>query len=605
LLAEAKRIWAKTPKLSKDDRERLWTPIYREMNSEKRFATMRALGITLSRAEYDRVVALHPNAQILGDNRTRGERADLINALMVAWLKESPLEAVAWISGVSGTDKVKFPAFIAPWVRSHPEEWAAFVEAGPDPSLADYARLWVADLDDPGSIWARTQAAGLDTGKIIEGMYQLMVSGGSQDQVFGVVMRYPDAEERSKLILGLAPRLSADQLRQAANSGLITDTGLAKMLLAMAGDPATSFSELSEWVTKAANSTGRETQLARYTEECAAPFYAQWLKVDPAAALQHAGQATNEHLLLGFMKVGANSAAINETTIAQTITDPKNRDRALAAYFEAKANGDPKLALQNLINSAEVNDQVASSQHMLTDWTRKSPREAAAWVASLLANEDRAELVSTVATNWMESDPEAAFAFAQAQGLPINEQWISKLAYGARYLPEAKVAPILAALRQEPEYNQWMVRLARNRSSNNPAEAIAFMAKYGQPGWQSSAVTDLGHLGGWLDAPEQDFAFQLATIDLSNVDPALMANAAVWVAQSLAQKGQLATALDWTLKLPAASASQARAEALTNVDLSSAQRRTAAEQWIRRAAISESERVALAQVVAGRANGGQ
>ena len=124
------------------------------------------------------------------------------------------------------------------------------------------------------------------------------------------------------------------------------------------------------------------------------------------------------------------------------------------------------------------------------------------------------------------------------------------------------------------------------------------MAKYGQPGWQATAVTDLGHLGGWLDTPEQDFAFQLTTIDLSNVDPALMAKATVWVAQSLADKGKLTTALDWTLKLPPASAAQARAEALSKVDLKDAQRRSAAEQWIRRAAISESERVALAQMVA-------
>ena len=187
---------------------------------------MRALGCTLSRAEYDRVVALYPNAQIIGDRGTRHGRDKLMNALMVAWLNESPLEAVAWMAGISGSEKVNFPVCLAPWVRSHPEEWAAFVEAGPDPSVADYARLWVEDLDDPGSIWARTLAAGLDTNKIMLGMYLLMQSGGTPDQVFSIIMRYPNAEERSKLILGIAPRLSAAQLRQAANSGLFTDTGL-------------------------------------------------------------------------------------------------------------------------------------------------------------------------------------------------------------------------------------------------------------------------------------------------------------------------------------------------------------------------------------------
>ena len=101
------------------------------------------------------------------------------------------------------------------------------------------------------------------------------------------------------------------------------------MLRAMAGDPTTSFSELSAWVTKAANGADRDALLARCTEDCAAPFYAQWIKVDPVAALQHAGAALNEHFLTGFMEVGAQSAAINETMIAEAITDPEeSRPRA-------------------------------------------------------------------------------------------------------------------------------------------------------------------------------------------------------------------------------------------------------------------------------------
>lgn len=601
LLADAKAIWAKSQRLSQADRERLWYPIFLETNIEKRYATMRAVGFMLSRTEYDRVVARFPNAQFMGGRQTRNGRPELLHELMNAWYRESPLEAVAWTNANGAIAGGCFPLIVAPWIRSHAEEWAAFVEAGAKSGLGDYSRLWIEDMDDPGSIWVKAKAAGLSVEAISADVFSLIRSGAPTDQVFRLIMRCPDADERSQRILGVAPRLSIDQLRQAANSGLFTDTGVVAILRAMAGDASVSFSDLSAWVTKAANGGGMKAQLARDTEGCMGRFYAQWIKVDPQAALRHAGQAINQLLLDRFMEEGARSSAINETVIAEAFTSPTHRDRALAAYYQAKADDDPQIAMQSIVNSSLVNDQIESSKQVLTDWATRSPREAVAWATSLPEGEDRTELLDTVVTSWVEGDPEAAFAFAQSQGLPPTGQWIRMLPFGARNLPENKIAPILTALSEEPDYNLWMVRLARFRFPNQPSDAIAFMSKYGREGWQTAVVADVIDWRGIDGAPSDDFALQLPVIDLSNVDPQLMATAAVWFVESLASKGRLTTALDWTLKLPPASAPLARAQALSKVDLSIPKRRVAVDQWIRRAAISESERASLSQQVSDRA----
>src|SRR5690606_17166408 len=111
-----------------------------------------------------------------------------------------------------------------PWVRSHPDEWAALVEAGPDARLGEYAKLWIEDLEDPGSIWAKAEEAGLDP-VLIQGNLDLFIMTGSwpEDAVFQLIMRSPNAKARSESLVGMVPRLSNEQLLEAAGSGLFKD----------------------------------------------------------------------------------------------------------------------------------------------------------------------------------------------------------------------------------------------------------------------------------------------------------------------------------------------------------------------------------------------
>ena len=595
LLAEARAIWARQPKFTKEELNRLFGILFYERDPEKRFAAMQASGMNLSRVVYDRIVARHPDVGLFDERKSGHAVVKLHNDLMAAWCIESPLEVVAWASMRTDSSGSWFPASIAPWVRSHPDAWAAFVEAGPDPRLGDYARLWVEELDDPGSIWTKAKDAGVTFEAIKEGIFGFIETGAPADAIFQQIMRCPDNKFRNEYIVGITPRLSSEQLLQAAGSELFKDEGLVNMLRAMAGDPNAVFGDAAAWAAKKAAGGGLEAQLARWTEDCVSRLYAQWLKADPRGALQQSVRVGNQKFLDGLMQEGANSAALSEDLIVSAFSSVKNRDHALAAYYQAKAGGDSQAALQSIMNSSFVEDQIEAARQVLEQWTIKSAPAAAAWVASLPAGEDHAELVAVVASQWAETDSEAAFAFAQQQGLGLAHGWTNSLAWGARVLPEDKLAAILEPLRNDPEYNTMLTRLVGWRCPSQPKEGFAMLSKYAAPGWQVPVIDDTIH---WLegeDSRAEGYALQVPTMDLSQIDPQRIALVAQLLVQRFATQGKLPQALDWTLKLPAAMASQARSDAVSSLALSDAKQRTAAEQWIRRAAISEAERVSLLQ----------
>lgn len=602
LLAQARAIWARRPKSSKAELHKLFSSLLFEKDAEKRYAGLQAAGVTLSRAEYDRVLARYPNVRLLDERKSFKANNKLFFDLMVSWYAESPLEGVA-LDLIFNSDETNlcFPSNIAPWVRSHPDEWAAFVEVGPDPRLGDYARLWVEDLDDPGSIWSKAKEAGLNLTNIETCIARPIYAGMSSETLFKQVLRCPGGRFRDEHMIGLAPKLTAEQLQLAADSGGFTDASLANVLRALAGDARAVFRDASTWITEAANGGGEKAVLANWSTECASLFYAQWLKADPQAALQHSVRSNNQEFLDRFMREAAASPAINEAMIVSSFSSVKNRDHALAAYYQAKSGGDPQTTLHAIMGSPFVEDQIEAAKQILEQWTTQSTHAAAQWVAGLPANEDNAELSAVVVSKWAEMEPEAAFAFAQQQGIRLEDGWINGLAWGGRVLPEDKLTTIFASLRSDPEYNTLLMRLTGYRLPSQPEKAFAFLNKHGNPGWQTAAIHDIND---WLqgdDSRAAGYTLQLLSANISQVDPALINQTAQLFLQHQAKEGKLTVALDWTLKLSASIAAQARAEGLSKVDLNDAKQRAATEQWIRRAAISESERASLSQQVSDRA----
>lgn len=592
LLAEAKAIWANKPKLTKAEMERLFAVAIYERDPEKKWAAFLALGITLPRAEYDRILARHPDILLFDERQSLHAMSDMFNDIFGTWCQKSPREAIVWGLHRGASGQYWFPPTMAAWVRSHPDEWAAFVEAGPDPRIGNHASLWIEDLDDPGSIWAKAKDAGLSFENIGEGIYALISTGAPVESIYGLIMRAPDAKVRNKYIMAIATKLTPDQLLQVASSGLFEE-GLSDTLRAMGGDPKARFGIAAAWVTKAVKGGGLEAQNATWTTEAIGPFYAGWLKRDARTALQHAVRTDNKRILELFMAACAQSPLLTEQLMAKSFTSPINRERALAAYCQSRAGGDPKAALQSIMNSTAVVDQIECAKNVLVQWTIQSPADAGAWVAGLIANEDRDELMVAVATQWAGTAPEAAIAYAQKQGLGLAHGWSDGLAWGARNLPEDKFATILAPLHSDPEYNRMLTRLVGYRASAR--EAVSLLTKYAEPGWQALVVQDTTQWLGGEDSRAEEYAQVLPTLDLSEVDPQIVNKAANLFIQRLAAKGKLQPALDWTLKLPAPIAAQVRQQAIASLPRNDPKQRATAEHWIRTASISDSERATLLQ----------
>lgn len=598
LLAEARAIWARVPKYSQEELGQLFGVLFYERDAAKKLAVMRSAGITISQAAYDRVVARHPDVNLCDERRSFEARLELFRQVQAEWSRESPLEFVAWSTIRGKSAGYAFPVMVTSWVRSHPDEWAALVEAGPDPMLGEAARLWIEDQDDPGSIWEKVKSL-----EMKEGLKREFIEGGLTAYVFydapvklplGLIMRAPHAKIRSKYIMGIAARMNAEQLLQAGNSGLF-DPGLAELLRAMGGEPKAAFGKAAKWVAKSADGGGAEAQQALWTVEAIGPFYAAWLKVNKKAALQHAVRAKNKTLLGKFMAACAPSPLLTEKLMVESFSGQVNRERALAAYYQARAEGDPEAALRSIMNSTASEDQIQCAQEVLKEWAARSPAEASAWVMKLSASKDRQELMTAVLDKWANVEPEAACAFAQQQGVMLGGDWYRSLAWGGRVLPDDRLAAMLKPMRHDPEYNQMLTGLVGYRYPSQPEDALSFLRKLGAPGWQEPMMD---FIIDWLeegqDSRTEGYATQMPAMDLAQVNPAKVTKAARLFTHRLATQGKLQPALDWTLKLPAVVAVQVRAETVAKL-ADDPRQKAAAQQWIRGARISDEERASLLQ----------
>lgn len=599
LLAEAKAIWKSAPRFDEKEFNRLGNVLIMVRDIDKRFAAMRAMGVNLSRADFDRVAAAIPDLMAFDERKSFNAGLQLMRDLQAAWATQSPRESLAWEFAVFKSAPDFHLPFSAPWIRTHPEAWAAFVEAGPDPQLGARAALWIQEQDDPGSIWSKAAGAGMKRDAIKAGIFA-MLSQGPPEMLLAELLRCPEETFRTEKLMNLVPRLAPEQVMQAAHPGFSSDPQVVNLLRALAGDPSASFVDASARLTKDAAGGGEKAELASASQDCAPLLYAAWLRTDAKAALQHAVRSGNQGFLTQMMTEAAKGDGVNEELIVTSFTSVKNRDHALGVWYQARAGGSGAAALESIIHSSYVEDQIEAAKPVLQQWTVQSPQQAGAWLESLPASEDRSELAAVIATKWAKIDPEAAFAFAQHAGLGFDHGWESGFGWGGRVLADDKLEAILAQTRNDPNFNRMLTTLVGYRYPSDPGKGIALLSRFGTPGWQTLIVDDAIH---WLernDARDEAYSMALAGLDLSAVEPSKITKAAQLLVNKLAGDGRLNEAFNWTLRLPADLAPLSRSEALGKLDISIPSRREAAEQWIRQASISEEERSALLKIIASR-----
>lgn len=600
LLAEARAIWAKAPQFSQEQWPELISKIYWARGSEVRFMALHAIGITLSRTSYNRVMALHPNVDSF-DERT-ALKASLVcyRALTAEWFLEAPREAVAWelaLIGRRAGDSSWVLLVIADWVKAHPEEWDAFVEAGDYPQLRGQAKALTEELDNSGSIWTKVTDNQIEPYAVEEAIYQ-RTDTGDPEMILKQILSAPREKFRHENIVRLAPRLSSEQLLRAIESGHFSDSSLVNMLRAMAGIEGASYAEAAKRATDMAKRGGMEAEQANAHSACIGRIYSSWLRTAPQDALRQAILSGNPDLLPKLMTEAVRGGHLTEEEIVTALSIEKNRDRTLASFYLARAGDNPATALQSIISSSFVIDQVEAAKSILEAWTKRSPAEAVRWLSALPTCEARKELAAVIASQWSEIEPETAFAFAQQYEVGLRDDWKNAFGFNARGLPEAKLAILLQAVRDDPNYNIMLAGLVGYRHPSQPMEAIAMLTRHGAPGWETALVDDTLRWLSGEDSRAEDYAKVLPNLNLSAVEPEKIHRAAKLFIQRNANATKISSALSWTLNLPVGISQQARSEAIQALDLRDQTFRTAVQSWLATAPLAADERITLQSIVA-------
>lgn len=605
-LQEARDIWSQTVAVDEVAFERTLSKFLSSPSSEERYQLLRASGISITRAGFDTCVSTAKPGKGAFDTAW-----NLWTAVFEQWIEEDFRQPLAWSLKLKGRrpgDLTQLDMLLSHGVarlQAAPGPWKALVETSPDPRLAVHAEAWLREARSPGSIWAVAAAAGISPSALESHVSQL-VEKSPPKQALASLRLCANLKLRGKAARGLAPKLDMEDLRQLALQDLPHDKALSNLLLAMTGEPLTSFAEAINHALESTRPQGYDRQTEEWTRACAARVFAAWLKKDAAEALAHLTTTNQQEYLEDCMAEGVRLSGLGEQTVDEALagSTADRRDAALTALYQAQSGRKPMDTLARIIHSSLIEDQVKAAKPVLKSWARTTPAEAAAWVAALPAEAAHAELAAVVASIWVDEEPAKAVAFAQEQGLRLDHGFKGALAFGIRDNSDSEIRSTFAVYRDEAGYNSLVMMTAGYRLPSSPKEAFAFAAMHAGPGWEREATT---LVKGWLSGTDnraEDFAMALPALNLKNV-PAQDVTEISWrLAQRLARQDKVGQAMDWTLKLPPELAADARTEIVARLPIPTAAQQAQLPQWLSRATIPAQERDQLLSAWAQRVAGG-
>lgn len=585
-LAESKAIWEEALKRDPKTLALQAESFYREANPDKKFAILKSMGITITRAAFDQGMTDH--------RKSEPPRKELIEHIVRHWLREAPREALAWSCTLFGPALKNLDRLLANIMENlgrHPDFWAAFAEASPFPELAAKFKTWARESNDPGSIWAKHD---MNTAVILDYMIGL-IEDGSPEKALKVFSRCPHANLKRETLPRMVHGLSPTQLRQLANSEFASDPTLSNLLRAMAGDPEASYQDAADHFVVDPFDDGA---MAKSREH----FYAQWLARDPAAALAHVRSANDEDVTDSFMNAAVRSGQLNEQALFESLRQAsgEQRDATLAAFYRAEAAGDPESALQRIAQSALIEDQVEAAKIILGDWARDFPLQAVDWLTRLPPGSNHTELVAAIASTWAYRDPKAAIAFAQQQGLGLRHGFMQAVADAATNRSESEFLDLLQPYKNDPQYGQLLVLGWMRNSSADPEAVFGKISSNATGNLQSDLVEVLTDRFVREDFVVDNFSGltkALPTLDLTSVPAEKLAALAQRYVATLSNRGHLTDGLNWTLRLPPDAAALARSQIVADLLANQPDQRQPLRLWLQRTPLSPTERQRLLEQV--------
>ncbi len=539
-----------------------------ESDPDARYALLQKMGIGLSRAGFDQLIALGMDASVAPWRDTfavLANRTDMFDNYLMAWSNEDPLAALDWVAAQSdgglGMRKQLLYAIDAKQLR--PDTLREWINSLTMKSMQQEAMIALESISDPSSLIAKIGTGGND-GFLVD---LAMVHGDQIDwTAFGHRLAAGKgtivARAMRQMLEGNMPQQQFDQVIQAfatspdANIRL----GAVAILRAARGDASLDYVQALQLAADCERAGMSDFRIS---------IYQGWGAADPHAALQYTGRLKNLAWLRDVIR-GLRTLPDDGTLLSWMAGTPtKAQDIALAALY-GRSSADPFAQLQKIMQSTSIIDQYEAAQEVMRMASLSDAPALAQWLEQLPAGEDRKYLAIALVRRLAVVDPQTTLELGLSEGLsgPDYDKVVSHAV--TQFSAQNDLAQSTQFIQQitDPKmYAEALGQIAMVKFAGRPQEAFAYLQANSRGDWQPAALRMLSELYynklGNIGAN----AAEILKLDLQRLGPEVPKRASIFCKIWIDNQTPVAVPLAWTQQLPGTMGREARLQLAKNEQL--------------------------------------
>ncbi len=569
-----------------------------ESDPEVRYAMLQKMGVQISRAAFDQLIAKDLDASVSTWRSTfvlLANRTEAFDNYLMAWSNEDPLAVLDWVTaqpdGGWGLRKQLLYVLSTKQIQSETlRQWMGGLTAK---GLQQDVIIALEAMADPASVIARMGAGG-NEGYLVD---LAMLQGGPQIDwsAFGRKL----AAGRSAIVaramkLAMDGEVSPQHLEQmiqelARSSDRNISTVAVAILRAARGDAGMNYPNVLELAASSSEAGMHDFK---------ASIFQGWAGANPESAMQHASQlkdlAGMRDVIRGMRDLPDESTLLSWTAGASSNT----RDIALTCLYGRTAD-DPFALLQRIMQSTTIVDQVAAASEVLRGVPLSHASAAAQWLKQVPVGKDRQELAFDLARRLAAVDPQAALDLVVGEGL-LGREYADSVSHAVMQFAAQndldQSTQFIQQITDLKAYGEALGQLAMVKFVGRPQEAFAYLKAHSRGNWQQAALRMLtDHYYNKLGNIDANAA-EILKLDLPKLAPEVAKPASNFCRVWFDHQVPLNVPLAWTQQLPGAMGRNTRLQLAKNKELKPAGVQQF-QVWSQTATISPAERAELLTVL--------
>lgn len=571
-----------------------------ESDPDMRYALLQKMGIRLSRASFDALIAKGMDASVAPWRDTfavLANRTDAFDSYVMAWSNEDPIGALNWVAaqpdGGLGMRKQLLYALDAGQLQ--PDTLREWINGLTNKSMKHEAMLALESMSDPSTLIAR-MGTGDNEGFLVD---LAMLHGGRLDwAAFG-----------RKLATGKR-EIVARAVRQVLD-GEVTPQHLDQMIQALAGSSDAHISDGAVTILRAAHSDPgvdyrHALDLATVCDQAGMSDFSAWVfkgwgAANPQAAVRYASGLKD---LAGLRDVMRGLTTLpDEATLLSWLADaPENAVGIALTSLYGRTTDGTFAQLQKIMQSSSIINQVEAAKEVLRMIPLRDASAAAQWLKQLPAGKERTELATALTRRLAAVDPQATLSLVQSEGLR-GAAYADSISHAVTQFAAqndlAQSTQFIQQITDPKAYAEALGQLAMVKFPGHPQEAYAYLQSHSRGDWQPAALRMLSDVYynklGNFDAN----AAEILKLDLPRLGTEAATSASLFCKAWIDNRAPFDVPLAWTLQLPPAVGRNTRLQLAKNKGLKPATAQQF-QAWARTATISPAERTQLLNVLSKR-----